>query len=64
MRQGQRTEDLIIDGVLLVNADENCHVSWIHSAINPQGNQKELIILSLAVDISVRNTKDSQCEIW
>ncbi len=64
MRQGERTEDLIIDGVLLVNADENCHVSWIHSAINPQGNQKELIILSLAVDISVRNTKNSQCEIW
>jgi len=64
MRQGERTEDLIIDGVLLVNADENCHVSWIHSAINSQGNQKELIILSLAVDISVRNTKDLQCEIW
>jgi len=60
LRAGKVLNNIKIDGVLITPSIEEHTVSWIHSVVKSDNDNKPLVILSLAVDISERKKIENQ----
>jgi len=54
LRNGEFSEHIKTDGILLINQDQQRQISWIHTRVKPKRDEKLPFILSLGVDISER----------
>ena len=60
LRSAENPHYFKIDGMLSVQSFQKLHISWIHSRVNHQFNNKDVVILTLGVDITERKRIEQQ----
>ncbi len=54
LREQQSSQQLSIDGVLMIKSTHKHYVSWIHTVVEAKSDKNQFVILSLGIDITDR----------
>jgi len=60
LRTGDRTERFQINGVLVTQSGKHRDISWLHTLLKSNGSNDEPVILSLGVNLSLRNLSEEK----